>query len=145
MECGRGWRERTHRTGTARREGRGRHRSRPGGLRPAGPQLPRDRDRTVLGRAPAGEHAAVAGAGRRLRAPYLFPDRAALRFIVAFTWLWDHLTFQRGARFKAAVWGGEGFHKARLRRAAVARGLGEEFLAVPAEMPAANLAVDFCS
>jgi len=30
---------------------------------------------------------------------------------VAFTWLWDHLTFQRGAQFKAAVWAVKAFTK----------------------------------
>src|SRR5262249_59336594 len=59
MERGRGWRERPPRIGTAGREGRGGHRSRPGGLQPPGPKLPRDRDRTGYGRTPAGDAAAV--------------------------------------------------------------------------------------
>ena len=32
------------------------------------------------------------------RGAHLFPDRMRERFMVAFMWLWDYLTFQRGAR-----------------------------------------------
>ena len=37
------------------------------------------------------------------RGAHLFPDRVRDRFIVAFTWLWDYLTFQRGARLITEV------------------------------------------